>query len=376
MRDFLRAGLVVVCLILVLVQGVAAFNVSRFVVNPSDEWLPGTLVSVSGTIDFAPLPDEKFDARHDLRFNTTLENVQWDWASSVKGVVTPVPTFKKGIIAPVLDNAFHYPKNDNVILKFHLLGEAPAVKQTTNITILRIYEVDEKGILIPGSSREYGEVVVYSEGSVEKENKVRSSLQTFRDHIDEKTADGVNTTLAELKYLDAKQKITTNTTYPPYSYLGMLEKFRALSSAENDISDGERLLDKAWAENEVTDAQVPINNVDAVIRWFKGNSSTADDPQIPAIIAKRELAVSYLATANDEINSGNFEQGRVKAQEAFQKANESYNDALSRKYTLEDADVFCWGCGSWHMTKYVIPSAAIVAVILLILGIFRLKKST
>ncbi len=30
-------------------------------------------------------------------------------------------------------------------------------------------------------------------------------------------------------------------------------------------------LEKAWAENEVAAAQVPISNVDAIIGWFKGN---------------------------------------------------------------------------------------------------------
>ena len=72
-----------------------------------------------------------------------------------------------------------------------------------------------------------------------------------------------------------------------------------------------------------------------IIQWFKANTSTRDDNQLPAIIAKREVAVSYLVTANDEISNGNYEQARGKAQDAFNKGNESYTDALAQKKIRE-----------------------------------------
>jgi len=376
MRDFLRAGLVVVCLMLALIPGAWAFMVTEFQVHPPNEWLPGTPVAVSGTIDFAPLPGEKFDAGHDLRFNTTLENVQWDWTSSVKGVVTPVPTHRDGIIGPVRDNAFHYPKNDNVILKFLLMGEAPAVKQTTNITILRIQEVDETGILIPGSSREYGEVVVYSEGPVEKANSVRVSLEAFRIHLDEKTAEGVNTTLAETKYQLAQQKIGNSSTLASSYYNALIEKYRILDSAQRDIDDGERLLDKAWAEKQIEDTQILVNQTDAIIGWFRGNSSTAHDTRLITIVAKREVAVSYIITARDEIDIGRYSQAREKAQEAFLKANESYYEGL---FIQQNPPKIIWDPPQGN-NKFRVPlfTFLIVVLIILIAGIFwwRTRKGT
>ena len=110
-----------------------------------------------------------------------------------------------------------------------------------------------------------------------------------------------------------------------------LQAFSNLDAAQKAIDDGEIALDRAWAENEVTNAQIPINNVDNVIQWFKANASTRDDAQLPAIVAKREVAVSYISTANDEISNGNYDQARAKAQEAFNKGNESYTDALTRQ---------------------------------------------
>lgn len=370
MRDFLRAGLVVFCLMLVLVQSVPAFNVSQLNVHYSEVW-PGALVLVSGTIDFAPSSGETFDSRHYLRFDTSLENAQWSWVPSEKEVVTPVTTSHPAKI-PLPPPPFHYPKNENVIWKFTLEGDAPDVSEPTTITILRIQEVDENGILIPGMSREYGDVFLHAEGPIKKADRLQSSLEAFRDHIDEKAADGINTTLAETKYLEAQQKIDTSTSLPSSYYNALIEKIRILDSAQNDITEGERLLDKAWAEKAVADAQVPVNNADNLIAWFTRNASTKADVQLLAIIAKRELAVSNLTAASEDVTNGNYEQARLHAQKAFQNANESYNHALSRRQYLETSS--CWGCGSGDITQYEILLAGIVAIILLIAGIIWWKK--
>jgi hypothetical protein len=372
MRGSLRAGLVPACIILILAQGALAFTVTGFQVNPPDEWLPGTPVAVSATIDFTPSPGEKFDNRHDLRFNTTLENVQWRWTSSVKGVATPVPTLQNGVIGPVPDYTFHYPENDKMILKFLLQGEAPAVSGTTTTTILRIQEVDEKGILIPGSSREYGEVVVYSEGPVEKANSVRSSLEAFRDHLDEKALERVNTIVAETKYQMAQQKIENSTTLPSSYYNALIEKYRILDSAQKDIDEGERFLDKAWAEKEVAEAQEKVALADMMIGWFKGNGSTANYYRVDSFIADRDDASEYIASATDDIENSNYSLARLKAQAAFLKANESFNNATSSRNLLFEYD--CCNHSPFERYGTLVIATGIGVVALLIIGIIWWKK--
>ena len=103
-----------------------------------------------------------------------------------------------------------------------------------------------------------------------------------------------------------------------------------ISSATPTIA----LSDKELAEQTIADANTQIKNVDDIIRWFKGNASTRDDSQLPAIITKREIAMSYIVTAEDEIANGNFSQARSKATDAYSKANESYTDALKRQYEI------------------------------------------
>jgi hypothetical protein len=96
------------------------------------------------------------------------------------------------------------------------------------------------------------------------------------------------------------------------------------------------LSDKEFAEKTIAEAKVQIEKTDVIIGWFRGNASTRDDVQLPIIITKREIALSYLTTAEDEIANGNYERARNKAQDAYTKANESFNNALRRKAELEN----------------------------------------
>ena len=156
-------------------------------------------------------------------------------------------------------------------------------------------------------------------------------LQVFRTHIDEKAALGIDTSAAEVKYNEARQKIDSVRSMPSSQ---VTQALAVLNAAAVTINQGESALDKAWAETEVAAAQSTINNVNTIIAWFKGNSRTVNDQQLPSIIAKRDLAVSYISNANVNIAQGNFVQARSMAQDAFTKGNESYTDALARQRQL------------------------------------------
>ena len=73
------------------------------------------------------------------------------------------------------------------------------------------------------------------------------------------------------------------------------DAFNDIAAAQASIDAGETALDKAWAEMVVTNAQGPVTNADAVIAWFKGNKTTANDTQLSSIVTEREIAVSYIS---------------------------------------------------------------------------------
>ena len=324
MRDFLRAGLAFVCLALVFSQGTAAFNVSQLNVEPSGEVIPGTAITITGTIDFIPSSDETFPSTHELQFNTDLEKAEWTWSLVLDGIDEPYPS-SQGYSFSLSGVMLSYPKRVHESLKFQFEGFAPSVNQTMNKTLIRIQELDKKGIPVPETSREYSALIVSKEVSCCK-IPINETLELFRLHIDEKSAMGIDTATAEAKYSEAEQKIALARSMPLTEYQ---KAFTELEKANKAIFDGEQALDRTWAEKEVADAQVPINNVDNVIAGIKTNCTYP--PQVAEIIRKRELAVSYLTTANDKIAEGNYSAARENADIALALGNESYTNALEYK---------------------------------------------
>jgi len=330
MKGLTKWILIAVSLI-ICIQAVSAFGVSSITVDPSGSLTPGTPVIVSFSVDLSGAGDETFVSANELQMSTDLDSSKWSYSLVLDGVVAEQPA-NTGRVLSVSGWVLSYPSSMEESLRVTLEGNTPTVSQTTNKTLIKIQEVDSRNNIITSTVVERTAVVVNIAEIQSKVTEMESALQTYRSHIDEKSALGIDTAAAEAKYSDAGQKIKTAKSLPSTQYT---QAFSNLNAAQIAIDDGEIALDRAWAENEVANANIPINNVDNVIQWFKTNKSTSDDVQLPAIIAKREVAVSYLSTANDEISNGNYAQARVKAQDAFNKGNESYTDALARKKVVE-----------------------------------------
>jgi hypothetical protein len=359
---------IIITLSLILcIQAVSAFQVSSISINPSGSMTPGTPVSVTYRVDFTATGSETFPSTNELQMSTDLEKPTWTYSLVLDGVETPQPT-STGRILSVSGWILAYPASVEESLKVTLDGTAPTVQTTSNKTIIKLQEVDSHNNVVTNSVVIREAVIVNIAEVQAKVTEKESVLQTFRSHIDEKSAMGIDTSEAEAKYSEAQQKITSAKNAPSSQYI---QSFSNLDAAQAAIDAGEASLDRAWAESEVTNAQFPINNVDEVIAWFKGNKSTSEDAQLPAIIAKREVAVSYISTANDEISNGQYAQARAKAQEAFNKGNESYTDALARKKVLESG----WQFPSLpKLPGGIFLIVGIVVVVLAVVGFVIYRK--
>lgn len=350
------------------IPAISAFGVSQISVDPSGSLTPGTPVIVTYRIDFTASAAETFPSTNELQMSTDLDKPKWTYTLVLDGVETPQPS-DSGRILSVSGWILSYPAEVEESLKVTLEGTAPTVQTTSNKTIIQLQEVDSHNNVVTNSVVRREAVIVNVGEITAKISEKESVLQTYRSHIDEKAAMGIDTAEAEMKYSDAKQKIAAAKSAPSTQYV---QSFANLDAAQRAIDDGEAALERSWAESEVTNAQVPIQNVDNVIAWFKGNASTRDDAQLPAIIAKREVAVSYISTANDEISNGNYAQARAKAQEAFNKGNESYTDALARQKTL---------LSGWQLPGLpnfgklpIIPIIVVVVAVLAIVGFVIYRK--
>ena len=330
MKGLKKLVIVVVIALFLCIPAVSAYTVEGMTIEPSGALTPGSAVTASFKVQFGASSDLTFPAGSDLVMTTDLTSPTWSYTVILDDVENP----RNPVGGKTLDLSgfeLSYPSSVDEAIRVTLQGTAPSVDTTTEKIIVNIKEVDTNGNVV-ASSMINKTALVINTGDVSKVvSEKNTNLQTLQSHIDEKSAMGVDTSSAETYYNDAKGKISTASSRPATQYTDALND---LTAAQTAIDSGEKAVEQAWAEMEVANAQGPIDKTDAIIAWFKGNQSTSSDAQLPAIVAKRESAVSYISNANDAITSGNYEQARTKAAEAFSKGNESYTDALARQKTL------------------------------------------
>ena len=353
---------VLLLFLIVCIQAVSAdIAVESVTVDPSGSLTPGTPVTVQFKIDATSFP-----SGGEIRLFTDMDNPKWTYTIIVNGAENIRPV-EGGRTLTISGFELSYKPADEVSVRATLEGVAPPVTETSNKTVIRVTEYDSNGRPDTASQVEKTALVINTGEVASTIASADEALQVYRTHIDEKSALGIDTSAAEIKYNEAQQNIDSARSRPSNEYAGAQADLTAATAA---IKDGETALDNAWAVYEVAAAQVPITNVDAIIAWFKGNSSTANDQQLSTIITKREVAVSYVSTANDDIAGGNYAQARQKAQDAFLKANESYTDALARQKELSSG--FSLPIPKLNSTMFII--LGVVAVILVVVGVLIYRK--
>jgi hypothetical protein len=315
---------------LLCIPAVSAFTVEGMTINPSGSLTPNTAVTVSFKVGFSASSDLTFPEGSDLVMTTDLTNPKWTYTIILDDVENP----REPVGGKTLDLSgfeLSYQSSVEEIIKVTLEGNAPSVDTTTEKIVLSVKEIDSNGNTVASSAVEKKALVVNTGDVTKVVSEKNTNLQSLQSHIDEKSAMGIDTSAAESYYNDAQSKISTASSRPATQYT---EALNDLTASQASIDAGEVALELAWAESEVANARIPISNVDGIIAWFKGNQSTANDAQLSAIIAKREVAVNYISNAEDAINSGSYEQARTKAADAFSKGNESYTEALARQKQL------------------------------------------
>ena len=365
----LRKLIWIAVLFLVLIPSASlAYTVNSLSISPTGALTPGTTVDLSFKIQ---MPSGATNV-NDLKLYTALEKPKWSYAINVNDVANGL-TDSSAKTVTISSFLLKYKSGDDVAVVVTLEGTAPSVTQTGNQTLIQITEVDSNGNVGSSSYTQTALVVNINDVATAISN-ANTQLSQFRTHIDEKAAMDIDTSAAEAKYNDAQSKISTAQALPSTSYT---EALNNINTATSTISDGETLLDKAWAEKEISDAQGPINNVDALIAYFQGNSSTSNDARLPEIITKREVAVSYISAANDALTNGNFAQARSKAEDAYTKGNESYNDALTFKAAVEatwNPFAIFSGVGSGISSSIILIVVGVIVVVLVVVGIIIYRK--
>lgn len=363
----LKQLILITALLLIIVPTVSvAYTVNSLAINPSSGALtPGTTVDISYTVQE---PSGQTTA-NDLLMYTALASPQWSYIIYVNGNPT-APTQSQAKTLTISGFLLTYKSSDDVTVGVTLSGIAPTVTQTSNQTLIQIYEDDSNGNQL-GTPYTQTALVINPNDIATSIANANSQLSQLKTDIDEKTALGIDTSAAETQYNTAQTQINQAQSLPSTQYTDALN---ALTTATSTIANGETLLDKSWAESEITTAQGPVNNVDALIAYFQGNSSTANDPRLSTVITEREIAVSYISAANDFVTTGDYASARSKAEQAYTEGNQSYNDAL----TFQAAVLATWnpfaGLGSLFSSSVLFIVVGVIAVVLIIVGVIIYRK--
>jgi len=368
MKGLTKLILISVLLVLLVTAVADAFSVSSMSINPSSGALtPGTNVDISYTVT----EESGATTENSLVMSTALTSPQWSYIIYVNGNPTS-PTQSNGQTLTISSFLLEYKSGDEVTIGVTLSGAAPTVTSTGNQTLVNIYEVDSNGNQA-GTPYTYTTLVVNTADVTTAVANANSQLSQLKTDIDEKSSQGIDTSAAEAQYNSAQSLISQAGSLPSSQYTQALNN---IQTATTDITNGESLLDKAWAEAEISTAQGPINNVDALIAFFQGNQSTANDARLSTVVTEREIAVSYISAANDAITSGNYAQARSKAEQAYTEGNQSYNDALTFQAALQTTS---WLPGLPDLSGVfssgiLIIGVIVVIIVLVIVGIIIHRK--
>jgi hypothetical protein len=371
MKRLLIWTVVVICLFAVI-SGVSAFTVSQISVNPAGDLTPGTPVTVSFTVQFVSSGDDTFPTDNTLDFYTDLDSPRWNAVLALNNIDNPQP-IEGGKNYQLNGWILSYPSTDvEENLRVNLEGVAPQVASTTNKTIVRVQELDGRNNVVSGSMVTVSRQVINTAEVTSLIATRESELQIFSTHIDEKAALDIDTSSADEKYSAARAAINDAKSRPSSQYTAAIA---SLTNVQNLITEGERELDKAWAEKDVSDAQVPLAAVDQLISFIKPNATSGDfKTQLSEITTKREIAAGFVSTASDEIFAGNYERAREKAAEAYVKANESYTDALDLKKQMTEGFNPIGAIGKLFGSGTLVLILGVIAVVLIVVGVIIYRK--
>ncbi len=329
--------------LLCAVQAASAFNIKTETINPATGSLePGQQVTARCvlTYDMATtddLSDETFE------LSTGLQNPSWDITVYRDGIA--VYTTKKTGYYPVLTEfEISYGEGDTELdlqlrgtIKIeHLRGSD--VKDSHSVTRDVVSAADIEGALAAQQQR----------------------LKDLKADMDAKAAEGVDISAVQAKYNAASSALTSAASAGPAQAKSYID------TAKSNIDEAIKLLDKAWAEKAVADTGAAIESLDGMINYFVENRSMGSDPQVVAIMTKRESAVQFYTQAQDYLNAGNYAMARSKATDGLNKANEALADATALREKIGEGFSL-----SGNLLLYIGIGAVVV---LIVVGVVLLRK--
>ncbi len=339
-------------------QAVSAFDVTKEEIKPESDILePGQNVNAHYVISYKMIStgknymdDERFE------FSTGLQKPAWDFKIRREGYPDTVFPTRGGPYQTLLEFDVGY--SGEVQLDVQLRGTVPTTS-TGKLEVVKIEHFRDK--TVEDEYRMTRDVVSSAQivGSLAAQQQ---RLKDLKADLDEKSAQGVDVAAAQAEYNAASQALTSAASAGPSQAASYI------ATAKKDIDEGIALLDKAWAEKAVADTGAAIESLDGMITYFVENRSMSADPQVVAIMTKRESAVQFYSQSQDNLNGKNYPLARSKATDGLNKANEALGDANALREKIGDG----FNIGG-NLLLYI---GIGVVIVLIIVGVVMYRKKT
>jgi len=314
MKANISRWIILLLALVCVVQAASAFDVKTATVNPaSGDLEPSQEVTahyvIAYNMDPANSDGESFD------FSTGLRDPAWTFIVYRDGI--PIYTTEKTGYYPSL-GSFELAYKDKVELDVQLRGTVPKTS-SGEIEIVKLEHIKNKHV--EGTPYRMTRKVVSAEQVGSSLSVQQQNLKTLKADIDARAADGVDVSAAQAKYDAASKALTSAASAAPS------KAAEYIASAIKNMDEAKPLLDKAWAEKEVSDTGAALESLDNKINYFVENRSMGGDPRVVSIVTKRESAVQFYSQAKDGLSASNYQLARSKAAEGLNKANEALSDA-------------------------------------------------
>ncbi len=355
MKASISRWIILLLALVCVVQVASAFDIKTETVNPASGALePGQQVTARYVLTYDMITNGGNDETFEL--STGLQNPSWEFIVYRDGVA--IYTTKKTGFYPILTEFEIDYGDEDIELDVQLRGIVPSSASgkilVTKIEHLRGDDVKDTHSV----SRD----VVSSDQVAGSLSAQQQRLKDLKADMDEKTTQGVDVSAAQAKYNTASQALTSAASAGPSQATSYI------ATAKKDIDEAIALLDKAWAEKAVADTGATIESLDGMITYFVENRSMNSDPQVVAIMTKRESAVQFYSQAQDNLNAKNYPLARSKAADGLSKANEALTDANNLKEKIGEGFNF-----GGNLLLYI--GVGVILVLVVVGVVFYRKKS-
>ncbi len=347
----------------------ATIAIQNMAIKPSGDLISGqTKVTSSFIVDFVASGGTTFTSENTLQFSSELDNPKWSFVLVQDGIENPRPV-EIGPNVNMNGWELSYPSSRELSMKVNLEGTAPVVTQSEEKTVVRVRELNSRGVVVPGTEIIKSAMVLNPAEIQGVINSAAADLNSLRKTLDDLAAQGVDVSAAEAKFNQASTALQNAEKTSDYSTAQTY-----VNNAKTLISEANVLVQQAQSQAAINKANIPIEQTDALITYFKVNKSMESDPRLAPIITKREIAAGIMVDARDLLSEGKYSESVQKALEAQSKGDEVLADAAALKKDV-DSNPFTAVTGAIGGVIIYI-AVIIVLVIVAAVGIILYRRRT